>query len=240
MAEITVLMNVYEGEEFFEYALKSIYDIANRIVIINGAYNDKMPSRYSRDKTERIVVSFSDKDNKLEYLKTYASTQVEQRNKVMDYINDGWLFIVDDDEIYKPDEIRMLSNFLDTAKEDAYTMNAFIFTNTFRWFYPYAFKRLFRYRPGMRFVAPNELMYDEGEYQPIRPIPKVTMYHYAYVKRKNKLKIKGIQRKIKLYWKGRWMIPRQLVQRFDGEHPEIMKDHPYRKWKWDAGEYEIC
>lgn len=233
-------MNVYEGEEFFEYALRSIYDVANQIIIINGAYNDKILSHYSRDRTEKIIMSFFDEFGKIKYLKTFASTQIEQRNKVMNYISDGWLFIVDDDEVYKREEISMLNNYLDTAKDDAYTMNAFVFTNTFNWFYPYAFKRLFRYRPGMHFTAPNDLAYDEGRYNPIRPVYKITMYHYAYVKKKSKLKIKGIQRKIKLHWKGRWMIPRQEVQRFKGEHPAIIQDHPYRKLKWDAGKYEIC
>ena len=242
MDNVMALVNVYNSDEYLEYVLKSIYDFPAKIVIIDGAFDKKMPSKYSTDGTRKIVETFPDPDGKIIYERTSSETQNEQRSKGLKYLQEGqWLFIVDDDEIYKPKDLKNLKKFLENdAKKDNYSIGSYTFLGSFDWCRYITSPRLFRWKPGMAFIGSNNLTwyYGKEKYKGILTIPAVLRYHYSYVRNNNRLDIRKIQTSHNNYpyeKHGKFFTRKDIFPiEFDPKetHPEIMKDHPYAKIKW--------
>jgi len=240
MKNCVVLLNVYNSEEYLEYVLKSIYWFPRLIVVIDGAYSEKMPSHYSTDKTREIIESFPDPDKKIIYKRTWSKTQTEQRGKGLGYLEpNDWLFLVDDDEVYKEADLMRLKEFLTTtAKKDNYKLGSYTFINSFGWWRYITDPRLFRSKPNMAFIGSNNLTWDNGKkkYGGFLTVPEVMRYHYSYVRNNRRLDIKKIQTAVKNYpyaKHGRFFVREDLTPvPFEGEHPEIMKTHPYAKITW--------
>jgi len=237
--KICTLTNTYNSEEYLQYVLKSIYDFSDLLVIIDGAFNKKMPSELSTDKTDRIVKSFPNPKKKIRYERGAARNQLEQRGKVFKYLKGfDWLMIVDDDEIYKSEDLKRIRQFLSKAKDDAYKIRGFTFFNSFDWYRHVADPRIWRVKPGMRFVGSNNLRGKRAKYDrnKMKAVPGVMKYHYSYVRSVKRFNIRIRQTKVKKYpykVKGKFFIRKDIhFKRFTGEHPAIMKNHPYRKIKW--------
>ncbi|GAJ10201.1 unnamed protein product, partial [marine sediment metagenome] len=192
------LINCYNSEEYLWYVLKSIYDFPRLIVIIDGAYSAKMPSHYSTDNTQKIVKGFPDPEKKIIYERTWSPTQKEQRSKGLPYLEpDDWLLLVDDDEVYKKEDLKRLADFLTSgeAKKDNYKVGSYTFFNSFGWWRYIQDPRLFRYKPGMAFIGSNNITWDNGKqkYGGILSVPGVVRYHYSYVRDNKRIKIREIQ-----------------------------------------------
>lgn len=222
--KVTVQMNVYNAENYLSYSLGSIYKFADRIVIIDGAFNEKMPSQFSTDRTEAIVRDFHDVQGKIVYVKTSSKNQVEQRNKIWQYAIGDWLFLVDYDEVYRKSELVAAKKFLAEVQKDSYWVEAKVFINSllsyFRMFYP----RLFRIKKAMEYIAPNHLQCSEGRFRPLEIVPNLTMYHYSFVK--DRWGIKRLQRKVELpegYRDGKYIVPKYWkLKDFQETHPVVI------------------
>lgn len=248
--KVTVQMNVYNAEDYLAYSLGSIYKFADRIVIIDGAFNKKMPSLFSTDRTEKIVKDFPDEDGKIVYLRTSSKNQVEQRNKVWPHVIGDWLFLVDHDEVYKEDELVAAKEFLSVTDNNAFWVQANVFLNSCNWYFTLFYPRIFRLKEGIKFIAPNFFVHTEGKYVARRdlPAPKLIMSHYSFVENGKRVPIKREQRKLELtfknirgkykHWNNRlhvdfqngfWIVPKAWrVKKFEGVHPLIMENHPFR------------
>ncbi len=238
---VVVLLNCYNSKEYLWYVLKSIYDFPRLIVIIDGAYSAKMPSHYSTDGTQKIVKEFPDPDKKIIYERTWAPTQKEQRSKGLIYLEpDDWLLLVDDDEIYKKEDLERLANFLTDgeAKKDSYKIGSHTFINSFGWRRYITDPRLFRHKPGMAFIGSNSLTWDNGKqkYGGILTVPNVVRYHYSYVRHNKRIIIREVQTAVKKYpYKkhGQFFSREDIYPvKFEDKHPDIMKNHPYSKIEW--------
>lgn len=247
--KICAQVNVYNSELYLLYVLASIYNHVDRIVCIDGAFLDSMPSKYSTDNTEKIVRDFNDPDNKIVYFKTHSNSQIEQRNKVLKYL-DGmdWLMICDDDELFHPEHLQSMRKYLETAKENSFRTTGFNFVNSFDWYYITCNMRIFKVMKGMNFKGPNSMkLNNDHDYysQVLSPvIPELIRYHYSYVRKPERLDIKQKQA---MEFQGNkifpWVQNGEFVNRenlkylkFIGKHPEILKDHPSALLKWEPKE----
>ena len=237
--KICTLTNTYNSEEYLWYVLKSIYGFSDQLVLIDGAFNAKMPSFLSTDRTDKVVKSFPDPQRKIRYERGPAKTQLEQRGKVFKYLKGfDWLMIVDDDEVYKSEDLKKIRQFLAKAREDAFRIRGFTFFNSFDWYRHVADPRIWRVKPGMRFIGSNNLQgknarYDRNE---MKAVPNVMKYHYSYVRNPERLAIRKNQAKVKYPYevKDKFFVRRDISwKKFTGEHPEIMQNHPYRKQVWN-------
>jgi len=236
--KVTVQMNVYNAEDYLFYSLSSIYDFADRIVIIDGAFNERMPTPFSTDRTGEIIEGFPDKEKKIVYRTTSSKTQIEQRNKGLEYAIGDWLFLVDYDEVHKKKELSKTKDFLAKAQEDAYYIRAYVFVNSFYKCFETLYPRAFRLKEGIKFSKVNALEHSQGEFSPRKPIPDLVMYHYSWIPNVNRLLIKRLQGKHELpedFRNGQYIIPRARIKdnhpwgikSFKGKHPLIMEKHPY-------------
>ena len=231
---------VYNSEEYIWYVLKSIYDHVDRIVVIDGAFRDAMPSKYSTDRTSSIVQGFEDPAKKIIYLKSHSSSQNDQRNKIFDFTAGmDYLFLCDDDEIYKSRDLQRLRKFLKSAEQDAFRIRGYNFVNSFEWYYKTDNMRVWRIIDGMKFKGPNTIIpYLKTQSFPV--IRRVIRYHYSYVRDVARLNIK--RKQIDEFQRGKdfpWSKNGRFVKRtawrrekFTGSHPEIMQNHPYRNKVW--------
>jgi len=236
--KICTLTNTYNSQEYLWYALKSIYDWTDLLVVIDGAFNDRMPSRISSDQTTAIVKKFPDFEKKIRFEVGAGSNQLEQRGKVLKYLKGfDWLFIVDDDEIYKPEDLKKLRQFLSNTKDDAFKIGGFTFFNSFDWYRWVADPRLWRVKANMKFVGSNNLVGHHAKYDrnKMKVVPGIAKYHYSYVRDVKRWNIRIEQTKVEYPYtvEGRFFVRKGVsFRKFKGEHPEIMENHPYRKIKW--------
>lgn len=241
--KICTLTNTYNSEEYLWYLLKSIYDFSDRLVTIDGAFNHKMPSPISTDQTDVIVRSFPDPKKKIVYRRESANSQIEQRSKVFKYTKGfDWLFLIDDDEIYKSKDLKRLRELLVKARRNAYRIGGYTFFNSFNWYRYVADPRIWRILPRMQFIGSNNIRWEKGIYDRSKMvvIPEIMKYHYSYVRSVARAGIRRAQTAVKHYpytvdKKGFFVRPGILgnLRKFTGEHPEIMQNHPYRKRVWD-------
>jgi len=238
---ITALINCYNSEEYIEYCLKSIYPYVEQIIIIDGAFNTRIKPPVSNDGTEEIIKIIKDKEfpgSKIIYIHEGGNNEVEQRNKAFSWIspeNSDWVFIVDDDEIYKPQDLLYLREFLEYASEDGYFIHSFDFVNSFDWYRENFHRRIYRVKENMKFSGIIKVSYSSIECKVKEFIPQVTKFHYSYVHNEKR----GIIKQKEIDHDFGWEIDGRIYKRrgmklkkFKGEHPEIMRSHPYRKFKW--------
>lgn len=243
--KICSLTNVYNSEEYLEYTLKSIYNWMDQMVIIDGRFNKKMPTELSTDNTDKIVTSFPDPDKKIIYLREPATKQTRQRDKVFRFTKGfDFLFICDDDEVYKPEHLRNLRRFLRRTKKDGFKIGGYTFFNSFDWYRYVADPRIWRIKPGMYFVGSNNIYRKNGIYDrsKMQIIPGILKYHYSYVRKPNRVKIRRHQTSMKRYpyhidEQGYFIRPEIIknLRLFNEKdtHPEILKGHPYRSRIWN-------
>jgi len=107
----------HNEEEFIGLTLKSIYDVVDRIIVIEGAVENRLNATedgHSTDRTNEIIDDFKDNndpDNKLVVLRInrHWKNLEEIKQTFLDMCMDGdWIIINDADEFYKPEDIMRL------------------------------------------------------------------------------------------------------------------------------------
>jgi len=245
--KICVLLNTYNSEEYVWYVLKSIYDFVERIVVIDGAFKKTMPSKYSTDRTKQIILGFDDPKLKIIFLSAHSESQLIQRGLVFQYTQGmDWLFLVDDDEVYKSRDLKQLRKFLKKTKEYCFKIRGFNFVNSFEWMYITDNMRVWKITSDMKFIGPNNI--EKQGYKSLfdrekaKVIPKIVRYHYSYVRDLSRLSIKRKQvfnyqknKKFPWYQEGKFVGRKEWNQKkFTGSHPAIMKNHPYKEKIWNG------
>lgn len=237
--KIIAQLNVYNSDLYLKEVLESIYNYVDRIVIIDGSFRKNIRPKYSTDNTREIVKSFYDIDNKIIYKKVCSKSQTKQRNRALKYIkNFDWLLIVDDDEIYKKKDMILLREFLSKTVLNCFRIRSFNFVNNYKDYYITQNMRVWKIEKRMKYVSANSVntkkkIFNEHE---AKKIPKIKMFHYSYIRKPNRLDIKIKQTREYQYgnkfpwYKKNGLIFRDSWKRkyFKGNHPAIMKYHPYR------------
>jgi glycosyltransferase involved in cell wall biosynthesis len=197
---------MHNEEEFAEAVLSSIYDEVDRILVIEGAVENRPGATedgHSTDRTLEILKDFKanrDPDNKLVIItiSKFWKNLEEMKQTFLDMSIPGdWIIINDADEFYRPEDIRRLRQAIELEP------HACEFVPNFLHFYgDYNYvavpgpewqpqhQRVFKYVRGMKYHSHpvvtdpgGQCTYFSPHYQPRRVmLNDFFIYHYGYAR----------------------------------------------------------
>jgi ADP-heptose:LPS heptosyltransferase/glycosyltransferase involved in cell wall biosynthesis/predicted O-methyltransferase YrrM len=216
------VMIVLNGMPFIEYSLKSIYEFAHEVIIVEGAVEKCMfaanPDGSSTDETAKFIKSFPDPERKIKLIQGRWPEKCEMQNEALRHVTGDYVWLVDSDEVYKPEHLDEIKRIL--TNDPSITQVNFIPDNFWkgldyifvspRFFEPaYHYRRLFKYVPGAVFIShrPPTMMWPDSQ----RTTEQMHLldgnttretgivpYHYSYVLDKQ------VRQKIELYHRYGW------------------------------------
>lgn len=212
MSKVLVSIVTNNEEDYFEYCLKHIYDFADKIVIVHGEAHDESPTDLTH--TGNVVSGFSDPESKL--IKRYLPTSYPQKKDLALNLakEEGfdWYFTLDADEFYTNGDLRRIRCLLDSDKDhDMFTMEYFSFCYNFStgyWdtvdpAYPVS-ERIWRNVEGMYTKSNHCERFFDRDGKPMKGSSRsrkltvsddeIMMYHMTFVKNKEKIRERMIQR----------------------------------------------
>lgn len=128
MPKVTVAIAVYNGAKFIQETLNSVLNQSFQdfeIIIINDGSNDQ---------TESIINLFVDKRIKL-INNGYNKGLIYSRNKYLQLANGEYIAILDSDDIWYPNKLKVQVEFMDANKEFGISGTFAVRNNTI-WKYP--------------------------------------------------------------------------------------------------------
>lgn len=274
--KLSVLMTVYNESDFVEYAISSVLPYVDDLVIVEGAYKESVEcgasprsddgtieaihNLFGLDSSERLdyINGPSTEGCNVYYIEANEKTDKDQRNiglkKIKEFNQNGWLLIVDGDEVYTKENFTMVRNFMRTMsaqnKMAAY-FKSLTFVNDANTCCEQEFPRLFRVTPGCEFVNDNFMCWKDKGLSWTQPhvikLPYLRYHHYAFCKSdKKRFKLK------KDWWESRfkdrdfeydWYLdedgkiwsPNHNLRPYHNDHPEAIKDHPLVAGRFTSG-----
>lgn len=241
-------MIVYNDADYVKYAVDSVLDFVDEMVVVEGAFQITMdtgkPPR-SNDGTLDILKQL-EKDGKITLI--HANLKEHKDHYDIGYqqaIKRGadWAVMVDSDEVWtSPSKLmanavmknQLLSEILEIRIKE------YCFINDFQHWYEGVYPRIFRAINDSKFVYDNEVQfsgYERGRHSTLL-MASNPIYHYGYVRRKKRWEMKqeymwekdqnpSIKRDYRLEGNS-YCIPADLpIYKFSGNHPNIMKSHPF-------------
>lgn len=201
MSRFSFGMIVFNGDFFLREALDGVYDFAHEIIIIEGADTNSMPfanpDGSSTDDTLRIIREYPDPRKKIRLIQGQWRDKDEQSNAYMSYVTGDFIWLLDSDELYQPDEMDLIARRL---TDDPSLMSVSFTSRTFfgnlhrlaagrHWQMPVW--RIHRMFPGATYKThrPPTIIHPCG--QDMNTMPRldaadlaaegIYMYHYSYV-----------------------------------------------------------
>jgi glycosyltransferase involved in cell wall biosynthesis len=194
-------MIVFNGAAFLQEVLESIYDFAFEIIVVEGPDRNALPMAGpdggSADGTMEILSRFPDPKKKIKIIRGVWKSKDQQCNRFIEEATGDYIWQVDDDEIYKKEDLLTVERIL--LDDPEITAVAFQWQNFFKGFErvmvadpPYEVWRLFRLRPGYRFSThrPPTVVdpFSGAVMNHLKPFhghvlaeSGVFIYHYSYV-----------------------------------------------------------
>lgn len=229
-------MNVYNEADYIGYAIESVIRDLDRLIIIEGKFAESSGPVLSDDGTMEVL--------KDKYLKFYSHRilplcgenlpQLQQRDMVFGHLDRPcWLWIVDGDEAYTKENIAKVKEAIQTTKAESLRINSYVFVNDFRHCVYIKMPRLFHIYPGVdyKFIEPNTIA-KNGIRLSEEERPDIFFHHYSYCKSPERFLQKREERirqtgsfKWNITPEGRIYAPNVNIRVFDGEHPEVMRQH---------------
>ena len=115
--KISYVMIVLNGMPFIEASLKSIYDSAYEIIIVEGAVKQCMfaanADGSSKDGTVEFIKAFPDPGKKVKLIQGIWPEKCEMQNKAVKIATGDYIWLVDSDEVYKKKDIEVIIGMLD-------------------------------------------------------------------------------------------------------------------------------
>ena len=216
------VMIVLNGMPFIEYSLKSVYDFAHEIIIVEGAVENCMfaagPDGSSTDGTVEFIKSFPDPRKKVRLIQGRWPEKCEMQNEALKYVTGDYVWLIDSDEVYKRQDLEKVREILND--DSSITQVNFIPDNFWKGF-DYIFvsskffegwchyRRLFKYVPGAMFTThrPPTMVWPgcEKTTEQMHLLDGtatrergIILYHYSYVLDKQ------VKQKIELYHRYGW------------------------------------
>lgn len=199
------VMIVLNGMPLIEYSLRSIYDFAHEIIVVEGAVKNCMaaakPDGSSRDGTVEFLRSFPDPKRKIRLFQGLWPEKCQMQNKALEHVTGDYVWLIDSDEVYKPQDLKTLRDLL--VKDPAITQINFIPDNFWKGLdyifvspmflqSDHHYRRLFKYVPGAVFTThrPPTMVWP-GSNQTTEQMRLldgfqtrkmgILIYHYSYV-----------------------------------------------------------
>lgn len=197
---------VLNGEPFIRYNLENLYPHAYEIIIVEGAvekfFHAATSDGHSLDSTLDIIKSFPDPESKIKLIQRqgFWPEKDEMSNAYMEVCTGDYIWQVDVDEFYKPDDIEKIRDILtadpDITRVDVKSINflrsfnARVMGATFVYGAD-EFIRIFRFKPGYSYIShrPPTLADETGApFQHIKTLKSadleyqgIVQYHYSYI-----------------------------------------------------------
>ena len=196
--KIAFAMIVFEGDFVLHQCLKQIYPFASQILIAEGPvkYWQDQGKTTSTDKTNSILETFPDPENKIIITHGQYSGKDEQCNAYMQHLapDTDFLWMVDSDEVYKTKDIDSTFNFLREVQPTSVGVRSCSF---FGGFDDYLtgfelnkdnFLRIFKVTPGSKWIThrpptmghSNSIEEKHIDSEFFLALTGVQMYHYSY------------------------------------------------------------
>jgi glycosyltransferase involved in cell wall biosynthesis len=237
-------MCVHNGADFIEYAIRSTIKYVERFVVIEGAWQTGIMVNgepRSTDGTLEILEELQTEFHNLQVYQHNDKEQLEQRNRIFEYIEPCWLWLIDHDEVYKPEDAGRVQDYCAMFAGrpiDIIRINSFTFINNFTDYVPIAFPRLFQLRLSpvkdyYKFIAPNHISLCNR--QEIDLQKEIMFFHYSYCHSPKRFMQKRRER-LKVHGQFKWLhdgekvtAPGIKIRKFEGKHPTLMERHP--RWE---------
>lgn len=177
---ITIGMIVLNEEQFIEANLRQHYDIADSIVIVEGADRFYPSERVtvdglSTDRTADIIRNFPDPKQKITFIQHGWTTarddqaKCELRNRYMEDIREGLLIALDADEFYRHQDLEYIVKKVREGK----SYSSWLFPQLHFWrtnktfiiggYYDVPHIRFWRVRPGDEYTINHNHPYRNGK-----------------------------------------------------------------------------
>lgn len=227
--QFSFVMIVLNGMPFIEYSLKSIYDFAKEIIIVEGAVEKCLfaanPDGSSKDGTVEFIKNFPDPQNKIKLIQGKFPEKCEMQNEALKYATGNYIWLIDSDEVYNRQDLQKINNIIKNDPQIAQVnlipdnfWKGFDYIFESKKFYDiegYHYKRIFKFAPGAKFISHRPpTMVLPGSDKTTEQMKLldgwttrkmgIKMYHYSYVLPEQVLQ------KIELYkrygWEKGWKI----------------------------------
>jgi glycosyltransferase involved in cell wall biosynthesis len=245
-------MTVYNEADYIDFAIRGCLPHVDHLVIVEGAYQETIalgkPPR-SNDGTLEIIQKYTG-DSKVQFIQANERSDKDQRNiglaKIKELNPDGWMLIVDGDEVYKPETFKLVVGLTKILEKNSYKAAYFkslTFVNDLDHYTEQEFPRLFKLTPECHFTDDNFMKWADAiwAYPSVIKLDHIKYYHYSFVKNRERTELK------KKWWETRfqklfaygWDYDERgfisdkghKIYEFKGQHPEIMRDHIKMKGK---------
>ena len=195
-------MIVFEGDYVLQECLESVYPFASQILISEGPvrYWQDQGRTTSTDRTNEILHNFPDPDNKITIVHGQFEEKDEECRAYMPYLREDtdYIWNLDSDEIYKPEDIQKIIHLLDTKKYTSVGVRSCSFYGGFDDYIggfelkKDNFLRIFKVYPGATWkthrpptiIAPGRVKTLPDKHLDSDTLWEkygVQMYHYSYV-----------------------------------------------------------
>ena len=194
-------MIVFNSDFVLREVLESIYPYAEQVLIAEGPVKYWSDKGYttSTDRTNEILESFPDPDNKIKIVRGPYPEKDDMCNKYIEHMNNDidYIWHVDADEVYKSEDIEKIIELLEKDKYTSVGFKCYSFYGGMDRYITgyeesYEFMRLFKVYPGTNWLThrPPTVKHLDG----VQKLPEnhlsfnkldeehgVRVYHYSYV-----------------------------------------------------------
>jgi glycosyltransferase involved in cell wall biosynthesis len=238
-------MIVFNGDFFLRQCLDGVYDFAHEIIVIEGSDEVSRPfanaDGSSTDRTWDILQNYPDPKRKIKLFRGRFKDKDEQSNGYMPHVTGDFIWLLDSDELYQPNDMDRIARALhDDPELMAVEMRHRVFFGGLdriahgkHW--ENTFWRIHRFFPGARYIThrPVDILHPSG--QTLNQMKHISanqldewgirMYHYSYVLDKQ------IEEKIRYhaYWRPTKYPREKDVNYFHYDYIEKI----WRPWKTD-------
>jgi len=191
---------VFNGNYVLEECIKSVYPYASQILIAEGpvSYWQSMGYKTSFDGTNEIIDNYPDPENKIKIIHSQYSEKGDQAQSYMKFLNqdNDYIWNLDCDEIFKPEDIEKIIFLLETEKYTNVNFKSISFYGGFdryitgfeenspfvriRKIYPGSYWKSHR-PPVIGHVIKDILPEKELNFNYLSDKYGIRMYHYSYV-----------------------------------------------------------
>jgi hypothetical protein len=247
-------MTVFNEGDFLDYAIRSCIDHVDDLVIVEGSYLETqklgIPPR-STDETLSILEKHKS-NPKIHIIFANELSDPQQRqigfNKIKELNPNGWMLLIDGDEIYDAATIKMVKNVansMDKNNQYAAYFKSLTFVNDFDHYTEQDFPRLFKITQEASFFNDNYVSWKNinWQYPYVVKLLNIKYFHFSFAKNIKRFSVK------RDWWNNRFEKSRNFeydwiekdgkiestthkVVQFTGKLPSILKDHPL--WRKDA------
>ena len=245
-------MVCFNEADFIEQSIKSVINHLDRLIIFEGSWKEHYEVNgklRSTDGTLEILDRLQKQyPTKIEIYFLNEKTQLDQRNKLWDYLKeDCVLLLIDSDEVWPKDQLEKLKEQVGDWPDKrsgalpplCYTVDSLTFVNDLNTYTPIRFPRVWELEKGLKyqFVEPNRILLT-NEFSDVynadfdKTDLNINYFHYSYCHKPKRFLEKKKER-MKAHGNFSWELRDGLVQKdgvnfkeFTGKHPETMSDHP--------------